>query len=200
MAITRDRRRTIKLDQKTMAAQLVSKYGGRRQAARGAAEQEHRAEPRHGRRWTRRTPTLTSSGMHAVTPSSRKKKSCYIVCLRSSVDLSRHPGGPRQLHNPGTLINDMGSPRHLDKACRRPARRCTRPLPVYSTGLRRNRGSFYAASWTITSLFGMADMDLWRAQLERLGHLCGSGGSASHLMCEGRGDGTRWRRCRACPD
>ena len=38
----------------------------------------------------------------------KKKKSCYIVCLRSSVDLSRHPGGPRQLHNPDTL-HDMFS-------------------------------------------------------------------------------------------
>ena len=50
MAITRDRSaRTIEVDQKTKAAQLVSKYGLDGQAARGTAGQEHSAEPRHGR-------------------------------------------------------------------------------------------------------------------------------------------------------
>ena len=44
----------------------------------------------------------------AATRLPWPKKSCYIVCLRSSVDLSRHPGGPRQLHNPDTL-HDMFS-------------------------------------------------------------------------------------------
>ena len=27
----------------------------------------------------------------------RERERCYIVCLRSGVDLSRHPNGPRQL-------------------------------------------------------------------------------------------------------
>ena len=40
-----------------------------------------------------------SPALSVTSPSLMKKKSCYIVCLRSGVDLFRHPGGPRLLLN-----------------------------------------------------------------------------------------------------
>ena len=53
--------------------------------------------------------SCSSKRQATVAASTIEKKSYYIICLRSGVDLSREPGGPRHFLNPNAVTETIQS-------------------------------------------------------------------------------------------